>query len=105
MNDELNTKIEKLEKQQTSTEQKKSDKASDELIKSQEALVALQQQLSEHLEESKLKDKQLEALQQSNTQWETKTKELFMEIQHQELMQEKKEYERNARFNEMAMMV
>lgn len=39
---------------------------------------------------------------ESNNEWEAKTRLLFVEIQQQELIQEKREYERNLRISEMA---
>ena len=42
------------------------------------------------------------AVTASNDEWEAKTRLLFVEIQQQELIQEKREYERNLRISEMA---
>lgn len=40
-------------------------------------------------------------LTESNNEWETKTKQLFVEIQQNEIIQEKKDYERSLKFNEV----
>jgi hypothetical protein len=40
-----------------------------------------------------------------NEEWEAKTKDIWLEIQQSELFQEKKDYERTVRMNDMAALM
>ena len=48
---------------------------------------------------------QLNQLRNSNIEWESKTKKLFVEVQQMEIMQEKRDYERKLRMSEMATLM
>jgi len=47
----------------------------------------------------------LNQLRNSNIEWESKTKKLFVEVQQMEIMQEKRDYERKLRMSEMATLM
>lgn len=51
------------------------------------------------------KIKEINELKQVNLEWEQKTKEILWEIQQNDLMLEKKEYERNLQIDEMYQMI
>ena len=48
---------------------------------------------------------QINRLQASNQDWDMNTKQLFKQIQQNEIIQEKKDYDRAARMDEMAMLM
>lgn len=51
------------------------------------------------------KIKEINDLRQVNLEWEHKTKEILYEIQQNDLMLEKKEFERNLQCDEMYQMI
>ena len=51
------------------------------------------------------KVKEINELKQVNLEWEQKTKEILYEIQQNDLMLEKKEFERNGQIEEMYAMI
>lgn len=51
------------------------------------------------------KIKEINELKQVNLEWEHKTKEILYEIQQNDLMLEKKEFERNMQVDEMYQMI
>lgn len=49
--------------------------------------------------------KEIQRLTAINLEWEAKTKDIWLEIQQSELFQEKKDYERTVRMNDMAALM
>jgi hypothetical protein len=56
-------------------------------------------------QKDKVQRAEIEQLMQSNQEWANKTKQLFIELQQNDIMREKEDYEKNIRINEMVRML
>lgn len=95
----------KIEKQERTTKveiKKEQDEESSVVQELSDKINYLNDVISQSEKQMGEKEKEIAMLTESNNEWEAKTRLLFVEIQQQELIQEKREYERNLRISEMA---
>ena len=98
-------KLEKLETtQNVQTAVSKGD-AGKKLHDALEKVKNLESKIAGQDRKEKKYRQELASLMSSNAEWETKTKKLFIEVQQKEIMQEKKEYEKKVRMQEMATVM
>ena len=105
LNDDLCRKLETLEKDEVSKQTTKKNEQSDKLADSLLKISALQKRVVEMEQVDNEKKGEVARLTVRNQEWEQKTTELFIEIEKNEIMQEKKDYERTVRMTEMATLL
>ena len=105
LNDDLCIKIEKLEMQEKVKTAVDKQQAGQKLAESLEKIRILEQKVFEAEQREKQFKQEVLSLRNSNYEWETKTKQLFTEIQQNEIIGEKKEYEKNLRMSEMVTIM
>lgn len=105
LNDELCRKLETLEKDEASKATTHKNEQSDKLAESLLKISALQKRVIDMEQCDAEKKAEIARLTARNAEWEQKTTELFIEIEKNEIMQEKKDYERTVRMSEMAALL
>ena len=74
------------------------------MVEHSETIRALQLKIQAQEMQEKDYIKELQQLKSANEDWEQKTKQVLVQIQQNEIMQEKKEYERELKMNEMILV-
>jgi len=105
LNDDLCIKIEKLESLQKELSTNMKDSHADKLKENIDKIVYLEKIVKDQEMREKNSQKEIQELKMSNQEWANKTKQLFIEIQQNEIMQEKKDYEKSIKMNEMTQII
>ena len=101
LNDDLCMKIEKNERTTKVEIKKELEEESSVVQELSDKINYLNDVIAQSEKQMAEKEKQFQMVTESNNEWEAKTRLLFVEIQQQELIQEKREYERNLPMSEM----
>jgi len=104
LNDDLCIKIERLERDEEAIKQE-DNAQSIKLAESFRNLAVFQKKVLDAEQQEREHKKELQRVTAINEEWEAKTKDIWLEIQQSELFQEKKDYERTVRMNDMAALM